>query len=109
MSSYTNGKPAGQRCPIEISIRGPPQYYTWHGVWVAAVAVVGICVTQGLSGQTSIAGEYTRLFSRWLYHRANPLTVGPYTQLIVRTMPHPRVMLSTTNGTDYELSAADQS
>jgi hypothetical protein len=109
MSSYTNGKPAGQRCPIEISISGPPQYYTWHGVWVAAVAVVGICVTQGRSGQTVIAGEQIRLFSTWLNRRANPLTVGPRTQLIVQTMPHPRVMLSAANGTDYQLPAVDQS
>jgi len=107
--SRTNGKPAGQRCPIEISIDGPPQYYTWHGLWGAAVAVVGMCVTQGLIGQAFIAGEHIWLFFRWLYYLANPVTVGPRTHFVVRTMPHPKVMLSATNGTNYELPAADQS
>ena len=55
--SMADCKPAGLKCAIELDIIGGPAYLSWYELWGAAVAVVGMCVSNGGSGEARVPGK----------------------------------------------------
>ena len=39
-------------------MQGTPHYTTWYTFWTEAVAVVGMCVAQGLDGGAIVEGMW---------------------------------------------------
>lgn len=69
------------QCAIWIQIRGNPATADWYTLWGAAVAVVGMCVSQGKDGTAFVRVGDTN-FGVSVANQRPGLLLGNYTSLL---------------------------